>query len=146
MRKTRGPVSIRFLLPFAAKISFSCSLFLSSLFRLYHHRSSLLSPSTSLQRSRGFDAAVGLASRKYTALANVELPWGTKEERSRKGGGLQKRRRMREDIGERAEGGGSRGGFYVSPDAQSFVAKLLYRPAIITGRVVGYSTKDTARL
>lgn len=29
---------------------------------------------------------------------------------------------------------------------RSFVVKLLYRPAIITGRVVSYSTKDTARL
>lgn len=32
------------------------------------------SPSLSLQRSPGFDAAVGFASWKYT-LANVKLPW-----------------------------------------------------------------------
>jgi len=58
----REPVSIPFLLSFAAKLSFS--LFLSSLFRLYHHTVHPFSssPSTLLQRSRGFDAAIGLAT------------------------------------------------------------------------------------
>lgn len=98
-------------------------------------------PSTSLQRSRGFDAAVGLATWKYTALANVELPQGTKEESSCKTHSWKV-----EDYGGKGGDAGREKERIPCITRRSFVVKLLYRPAIITARVVGYSTKDTARL
>lgn len=73
----------------------------------------------------------------------MKLLWGTKEECSRKVEDY-KGEGERCGIGERAAGGGEKERI-PRIARRSFVAKLLYRPAIITERVVGYSTKDTAR-